>query len=126
MSDHPVVQLLGEMMKRFFGVALATVILSGSAAASDFDRQVFYGIAVGAGIGAAAGGPIGAAIGGASGGVIAFVIRPDGCYIQNRRGELWQVPCYRPIRGVSACYIGGELTGLRQVSCPWSTLAIAK
>src|SRR5262249_23062655 len=105
-------------MKRFFGVALATVILSGSAAASDFDRQVFYGIAVGAGIGAAAGGAIGAAVGGVSGGAIAYIIRPDGCYIQNRRGELWRVPCYRVVRGASACYIGNELGGLRQVNCP--------
>ena len=105
-------------MKRLFGAALATVILSGSALASDFDRQLFFGAAVGAGIGAAAGGPVGAAIGGASGGVIAFIIRPDGCYIRNRRGEIWQVPCSRVIRAASSCFVGNELTGIRQVSCP--------
>src|SRR5437870_12743518 len=79
-------------MTRFLGIALATVILTAPAAASDFDRQVLLGAALGAGIGALAGGGVGAAIGGASGGIIAFLIRPDGCYMRNRRGELWQVP----------------------------------
>jgi len=106
-------------MIKFLGIALAGVLLATPAVASDFDRQVFFGAVLGAGIGAAAGGPVGAAIGGASGGMVAFLIRPDGCFIRNRRGELWRVPCQGPIvRGVSACYVGNEVTGLRQIDCP--------
>ena len=113
-------------MQRFLGaIALATVALTGTAAASEFERKVFAGAVVGAGVGAligSAAGPgaaVGAAIGGAAGGVIIFLIRPDGCFIQNQRGELWQVPCRgRTVRGASACFIGNELGGLHQVSCP--------
>jgi hypothetical protein len=113
-------------MQRFLGVALATIVLTGSAAASEFERNVLGGATLGAGIGAligsATGGPAGAlagaAIGGGAAGVIVFLIRPDGCYFQNRRGEIWQTSCQRVIRGASACYVGNELSGLRQVSCP--------
>jgi hypothetical protein len=113
-------------MRRFLGVALATVILTGTAAAQQLERKVFIGTALGAGVGAAigtaAGGPagtwIGAAVGGAAGGMITFLIRPDGCYIQNQRGELWQISCQRAIRGASACYVGNEIRGLQQVPCP--------
>lgn len=113
-------------MRRFLGVALATVVLTGSAAASDFDRQVFMGTLLGAGLGAAvgtAGGPagtwIGAAVGAGAGGAVAFLMRPDGCFIRNRRGELWQVPCRGAIvRGASACFVGNEVRGLQQVACP--------
>jgi hypothetical protein len=114
-------------MQRFLGVALATVVLSGSAAASEFERNIVLGAGLGAGIGAligsATGGPAGAlagaAIGGGAAGVIVFLIRPDGCFIQNRRGELWQVPCHgRTVRSASACYVGNELSGLHQVACP--------
>jgi hypothetical protein len=107
-------------MQRFLGaVAVATAALTGPATASEFERNVFTGAVVGAGIGALGGGAVGAAIGGAAGGVIVFLIRPDGCFIQNRRGELWQVPCRgRTVRGASACFIGNELGGLHQVSCP--------
>jgi hypothetical protein len=113
-------------MKRLLGVAVATALLSGSALASDFERNVLIGAGLGAGIGAligsATGGPagaaVGAAIGGTSAGVIVFLIRPDGCYIQNRRGELWQVPCHGRTVRASACFIGNELSGLRPVACP--------
>jgi len=113
-------------MRRFLGVALATVVLTGSAAASDYDRNLFIGSLLGAGFGAAVGtaaGPagtwIGAAVGAGAGGVIAVLIRPDGCFIRNRRGELWQVPCQGPIvRGASACYVGNEVHGLQPVACP--------
>ena len=109
---------------------ISNCILSGSAAASDFERNVLLGAGLGAGVGAligsATGGPagaaVGAAIGGASAGVIVFLIRPDGCYIQNRRGELWQISCQRVVRSASACYVGNELSGLRQVACPSSRL----
>ena len=104
-------------------MAFVSLVLCGSASASDFERNVLLGAGLGAGVGALIGsatGPggaaVGAAIGGVSGGVIVFLIRPDGCYIQNRRGELWQVPCHgRTVRNASACFIGGELRGLRQV-----------
>ena len=114
-------------MQKFVGVVLASVALCSPAAASEFERNVFIGAGLGAGVGAligsATGGPagaaVGAAIGGASGGVIVFLIRPDGCFIQNRRGEIWQVPCHgRTVRSASACFIGNELSGLRQVPCP--------
>lgn len=113
-------------MRQFLGIALAIAILPGSAAASDFERNILVGAGVGAGVGAligsATGGPagaaVGAAIGGASGGVIVFLIRPDGCFIQNRRGELWQVPCHGRTVRASACFIGNELSGLRPVACP--------
>jgi len=106
-------------MGKFLAVALAGVALCSPAAASDFERNIVAGAAVGAGVGALIGGPAGAAIGGASGGVIVFLIRPDGCFIQNRRGEIWQVPCHgRAVRSVSACFIGNELSGLRQIPCP--------
>ena len=119
-------QIWGGQMQRFLGaIALATVALTGPAAASEFERHVFTGVMAGAGVGALIGsatGPgaaVGAAIGGAAGGVIVFLIRPDGCFIQNRRGELWQVPCRgRTVRGASACFIGNELSGLHQISCP--------
>ena len=65
-----------------------------------------------------AGPAVGAAIGGASAGVIVFLIRPDGCFIRNGRGELWQVPCHGRTVRASACFVGNEIGGLRQVSCP--------
>jgi hypothetical protein len=113
-------------MQRFLGVAVATVILTGSAAASDFDRNIFIGTTLGAGFGAAigtaAGGPagmwIGATVGGAAGGLITYLVRPDGCYIRNQRGELWQVPCQRIVRGASVCFVGNEVRGLQPVPCP--------
>jgi hypothetical protein len=106
-------------MQKFLGIAFVTVLLSGSAAASEFERNVLFGVGLGAGVGALVGGPTGAAVGGAAGGLIFFLVRPDGCYIQNRRGELWQVPCYgRTVRSASACFVGNELSGLHQVACP--------
>jgi hypothetical protein len=108
----------GEMITRLVTIASATFLFAASASASDFDRQVLSGALLGAGVGALAGGGVGAAIGGAAGGVAAFLIRPDGCYIQNRRGELWRVPCQGPVVRASACYIGNEIGGVRQVSCP--------
>jgi len=110
---------MGVTLVRFLSFAFATVLLTAPAAASDFDRQVLLGVALGASVGALAGAGVGAAIGGVSGGVIAALIRPEGCYIRNRRGELWQVPCQGPTgRGASACYVGNDISGLRQVSCP--------
>jgi hypothetical protein len=46
--------------------------------------------------------------------------RPDGCYFQNKRGELWQVPCEPRRVTPEACFIskGGNL---EQVPCPFRT-----
>ena len=113
-------------MVRFLGVVAVTAVLSGSAAASEFERNILIGAGLGAGVGAligsATGGPagaaVGAAIGGASAGVIVFLIRPDGCFIRNGRGELWQVPCHGRTVRASACFVGNEIAGLRPVPCP--------
>jgi len=106
-------------MGKILAVALASAALCSPAAASDFERNIVAGAAVGAGVGAATGGPVGAAVGAAIGGTVVFLIRPDGCFIQNRRGEIWQVPCHgRTVRSVSACFIGNELSGIRQIPCP--------
>ena len=120
-------RLIGGQMLRFLVVALAAILLSGCASMPDRDRNILIGAGVGAGVGAligsASGGPagagVGAAIGGASGGVIASLIRPEGCYIRNRRGELWQVPCHGRTVRASACFVGNEISGLRQVPCSY-------
>jgi hypothetical protein len=46
--------------------------------------------------------------------------RPDGCYIRNNRGELWQVSCEPRRATPAACFIskGGNL---EQVPCPFRT-----
>jgi len=120
-------RLTGGKMWRFLVVALAAVVLSGCAAAPERDRNTLIGAGVGAGVGAligsASGGPpgawVGAAIGAASGGAIGYLVRPEGCYIQNRRGELWQVPCHGRTVRAPACFVGNEISGLRQVPCPY-------
>jgi uncharacterized protein YcfJ len=117
----------GDKMLRFLVVALAAVVLSGCAAAPERDRNTLIGAGVGAGVGAligsASGGPpgawVGAAIGAASGGAIGYLVRPEGCYIRNQRGELWQVPCHGRIVRASACFVGNEISGRRQVPCPY-------
>ena len=107
-------------MMRFLGVVVATAVLSGSAAASEFERNILIGAGLGAGVGAligsATGGPAGAAVGAAmaaSAGVIVFLIRPDGCFIRNRRGELWQVPVAVEPFGRRPASVGNEIGGLR-------------
>jgi hypothetical protein len=113
-------------MQKFLMVALVALLLSGCGAVPARDRNVLMGSAAGAGVGAlvgwAVGGPstgwVGAAVGGAVGGVIGYLVRPDGCFIQNKRGELWQVSCDDlPVRAVG-CYVGNEIGGLREVDCP--------
>ena len=80
-------------------MAFVSLVVSGSASASEFERNVLLGAGLGAGVGALIGsatGPggaaVGAAIGGVSGGVVVFLIRPDGCYIQNQRGGSCRCP----------------------------------
>jgi uncharacterized protein YcfJ len=82
-------------------VAITAIMLSGCASAPERDRNIVIGAGVGAGVGAlvgsASGVPsgawAGAAIGAVSGGVIGSLVRREVCYLQNRRGEPWQVPC---------------------------------
>lgn len=113
-------------MRRGLVIALTAVSLSGCAAMPDKDRNVLMGSAAGAGVGALVGhmvgGPptawLGAAVGSAAGGMIAYLVRPDGCFMQNARGELWQVPCDDMPMRVTGCYIGNEIRGLQEVDCP--------
>jgi hypothetical protein len=46
--------------------------------------------------------------------------RPDGCYVQNKRGELWRVSCEPRRVAPEACFVSsaGNLT---QVPCPFRT-----
>ena len=117
-------------MLKIFAAGLAIAILLSGCALSDRDRMTVAGAGVGAGVGAligsAAAGPpggwIGAGVGGAAGGMIAYLVRPDGCYIRNHRGEVWQVSCDPQIAGAVGCYVGNEITGLRPVRCPYGRL----
>jgi uncharacterized membrane protein YeiH len=114
-------------MRGFIVAVCAAILLSGCASMPDQQRNTLIGIGVGAGVGAlvgsaVVGGPgavaVGAAIGGTTGGVIGSMIRPDACYILNRRRELWQVPCgYRPA-GTVACFYGRGPGAVEQVDCP--------
>jgi len=106
-------------------VAMAAIMLSGCASAPERDRNIMIGAGVGAGVGAligsATGGPpggwAGAAIGAVSGGVIGSLVRHEACYIRNRRGELWQVPCHDPRIRSEACFVGNSPGGLSEVPC---------
>jgi hypothetical protein len=113
-------------MRRGLVIALLAIVLSGCAAMPDRDRNTIIGSVAGAGVGAmvghVVGGPatawLGAAVGSAAGGMIGYLIRPDGCFVSQANGELWQVPCDDlPVRA-SGCYIGNDLGGLREVDCP--------
>jgi hypothetical protein len=114
-------------MRGFIAVLCMAVILSGCAAAPDEQRNALIGAGVGAGVGAligsATGGPAGgwagAAIGAATGGVIGYLIRPEGCYFRNSRGELWRVPCEEARTRTEACFYGRGPDGLAQVECPY-------
>jgi hypothetical protein len=109
-------------MRIFFAMLLGAFVLSGC---TTTDRNVLTGAGVGAGVGALiglAGGPsgpaIGAAIGGGVGGAIGYLVRPDGCFILNRRGQVWRVPCDGRRVKADACYTGNEIRGFQQVACP--------
>ena len=110
-------------MGRIVVVALVATVLSGCGAVPDRHRNMLMGSAAGAGVGAlvgsATGGPPAAWLGAAVGGVIGFLIRPDGCYVQYQNGELWQVPCNDQIVRAAGCYVGNEIWGLHEVSCPY-------
>ncbi len=113
-------------MRKGIFIALMALFVSGCAAMPERDRNTIMGSLAGAGVGAvvghAVGGPatgwLGAAVGSAAGGIIGYLIRPDGCFVQNSRGELWQVPCDDlPVR-TAGCYIGNDIRGLHEVDCP--------
>ena len=106
--------------------ALAATMLSGCASMPDQDRVILAGAAVGAGVGAligsASGGPpggwAGAAIGAAAGGAVGALIKDNACYIRNRRGEIWRVPCTDQRVRAAACFVGTAPHTLTEVSCP--------
>ncbi len=117
----------GGNMRRLIALLCLAVVLSGCAAAPEQQRNALLGAGVGAGVGAligsAAGGPpggwAGAAIGAATGGVIGYLIRPEGCYFRNARGELWQDPCEEARTRAEACFYGRGPDGIEQVECPY-------
>lgn len=88
-------------MRRFLVLALGALLLSGCASVPERDRNTLIGAGVGAGVGAligsASAGPpgawTGAVIGGVTGGVIGYLVRPEGCFMRDRNGVLWQVQC---------------------------------
>jgi len=129
LATHRRTSIFGGMMRKFAVFAFTAIVLSGCAASSERDRNILTGITVGAGVGAligsAAGGPpgtwIGAAAGGAAGGAIGYLIRPEGCFMYNKKGELWQVPCSDQLAMAPGCYVGNEIIGLQPVSCPRRT-----
>jgi uncharacterized protein YcfJ len=108
-------------------VILAAIIVSGCAATPppDQTRNILIGAGVGAGVGAiigsASGGPpggwAGAAIGAATGGAVGSLVRPEACYMRNRRGEIWQVTCEDRRPMPEACFVGYSPDVLRQVPC---------
>jgi len=114
-------------MRGILVFAAAAAILAGCAAVPQRDRNILAGAAVGAGVGilvgSASGGPpggwAGAAIGTVSGAALASLIRHDGCYIRNKAGEVWQVPCGDPRFRAEACYVDSAPNNISQVAC-WS------
>ena len=113
-------------MRRGLVVVLVAMFLSGCAALPERDRNTILGSAAGAGVGGLVGwmvgGPatgwVGAAVGSAAGGMIGYLIRPEGCFVENARGETWQVACDDlPVRA-TGCYVGNDIRGLHEVQCP--------
>ncbi len=47
-----------------------------------------------------------------------YLIRPDGCFIENAKGENWQVPCDDLPAMATGCYVGNDIRGLHEVQCP--------
>src|SRR5664279_2543061 len=113
-------------MRGFLLVVLAAIMLSGCASAPERDRNMVIGAGIGAGIGAligsASGGPpggwAGAAIGAAAGGAVGSLIKDNACYIRNRRGEIWRVPCTDQRVRAKACFVGTAPSTLTEVPCP--------
>ena len=115
-------------MRGLFVAICMAIILSGCAAAPPEQRNALLGATVGAGVGAvigsAAGGPpggwAGAAAGAVVGGFVGYMIRPEGCYFRNRRGELWQVPCEEARARAEACFHGRTPDGVEVMQCPYT------
>ena len=85
--------------------ALAATMLSGCASMPDQDRTILAGATVGA-------------IGAAAGGVVGSLIKDNACYIRNRRGEIWRVPCTDQRVRAKACFVGTAPSTLTEVPCP--------
>jgi len=119
----------GQKMKSLVLVICVGMMLGGCAAMPDRDRNVLLGAGVGAGVGALVGsatsGPpgawAGAAIGGAAGAAVGYLIRPEGCFIRNKRGETWQVPCEDRRVRAAACFMGRDPNNLQEVSCRYAS-----
>jgi hypothetical protein len=114
-------------MRRVLAILLLSGFLAGCGSMPERDRAFVIGTGVGAGVGAVIGsataGPpgawIGAGVGGGAGGAVASIIRPEACYLRNRRGELWQVPCEgRQAKLAEVCYASGWFGSLEPVPCP--------
>jgi len=114
-------------MRGLIAAICVAILLSGCAAAPPEQRNALLGATVGAGVGAAigsaAGGPTGmwagVAAGAVVGGVVGYLIRPEGCYLRNSRGETWQVPCDEVRSRGEACFRGRGPDGVEQVECPY-------
>jgi hypothetical protein len=115
----------GGKMRGIVAVSLVVTMLAGCASVPQRDRNILAGAGIGAGVGAlighASGGPpgawAGAAIGAVSGGAIASLIPHDGCYIRNKQGEVWQVPCGDPRFQSEACFVEPAPNDSSQVAC---------
>src|SRR5262249_117594 len=86
-------RLMGGNMRGLIAVICTALLLAGCGSAPQEQRNALLGAAVGAGVGAAIGSATGntlagAAVGGVVGGVVGYLIRPEGCYFRNNRGEL--------------------------------------
>ena len=114
-------------MRAVLIAALAATILSGCAVSPETERNIAIGTGVGAGVGAGVGvsippgnlaaAGIGAGIGAVTGGVIGALVRPKTCYVRNKNGELWQVPCEDTRDTRQACFEGNILGGPSEVPC---------
>jgi hypothetical protein len=122
----------GAKMWRILVVAVAAIMVSGCGSMPERDRNTLIGIGPGAGVGALVGAGVasggtaiaaGAIIGGATGGAIGYLIRPEGCYFRNRRGEIWQVPCHDLRIRAHACFIGHGPDDLQEVPCSYHRVA---
>jgi len=111
-------------MRGLIAVICTAILLAGCASAPQEQRNALLGAAVGAGVGAAIGSAAGntvagAVVGGVVGGVVGYLIRPEGCYFRNNRGELWQVPCEEARTRAAACFYGRSPDGVETMMCPY-------
>jgi hypothetical protein len=86
------------------GLIIAVLAASLLGGCSYIQRNTVAGAGIGAGVGAlvgsAAGGPtggwVGAGIGAVAGAAVGSMVRPEPCFIRDRKGREWQVACPLP------------------------------